>query len=169
MLELDGFHPLADVLAFLEVGGFVLVTISVAIVIMWTLIFERAWYFRRMRREGLPQLDLPQGHQRERVLEHAIQVRYHGMTRRLPLIRALVSVCPLLGLLGTVWGMIEVFEVTALRGGGNVRAIAAGVSTATVTTMAGLVASLSGMLLLAWLDRFVANEHRRDEQQLGEG
>lgn len=62
----------------------------------------------------------------------------------LPLIGALVQVLPLLGLLGTVEGMIQVFTVLASHGSGNIRGMAGGISTALVTTMAGLMTSISG-------------------------
>ena len=164
-----GFQPIAEVLDFLEVGGGVLTVITLAIIAMWSLIFERFWYFWRVRGEELPHAAHLPDHHRDRVLEHALRVRHREMSRRLPMIRALISVCPLLGLLGTVLGMIDVFEVTALTGAGNVRAIASGVSKATITTMAGLVASLSGLFFLAALDRYVWNDRRRMEHQLGLG
>ena len=52
----------------------------------------------------------------------------------------------MLGLLGTVTGMIEVFDVMAISGSGNARGMAGGVSQATLPTMAGMVAALSGMI-----------------------
>jgi biopolymer transport protein ExbB len=67
----------------------------------------------------------------------------------------------MLGLLGTVTGMIEVFDVMALAGSGNSRAMAAGVSKATIPTMAGMVAALSGLILSAQLDRFAGRESGR--------
>jgi biopolymer transport protein ExbB len=63
----------------------------------------------------------------------------------LPMIRAVVALCPLLGLLGTVTGMIQVFEVMAVLGTGNAREMASGVSAATLPTLAGMVLALSGM------------------------
>jgi biopolymer transport protein ExbB len=65
------------------------------------------------------------------------------------------------GLLGTVTGMIEVFDVMALTGSGNTRGMAAGVSKATLPTMAGMVAALSGMLFSIQLDRFSRDEAER--------
>ena len=76
----------------------------------------------------------------------------------IPMIQTLVALCPLLGLMGTVTGMIKVFEVMAVSGSGNVRGMAAGVSQATVPTMAGMVGALSGVLLVTLLSRRAARE-----------
>jgi biopolymer transport protein ExbB len=73
--------------------------------------------------------------------------------RDLSLIQASVALCPLLGLLGTVTGMVGVFEIMAVLGTGNARAMADGVSKATVPTMAGMVAALSGMFVSFWLQK----------------
>ena len=77
-----------------------------------------------------------------------------------------MSLCPLLGLLGTVTGMIEVFDVMALAGSGNSRAMASGVSKATIPTMAGMVAALSGLILSVQLDRFAERESERVSDHL---
>ena len=60
-------------------------------------------------------------------------------------IKTMVALCPLLGLLGTVTGMIEVFNIMAVTGGGDAKSMAGGVQQATIPTMAGMVAALSGV------------------------
>ncbi len=55
------------------------------------------------------------------------------LDRSLPLIKSLIALCPLLGLLGTVTGMIEVFEVMSLRGTGDAPGLAGGVGIARKT------------------------------------
>jgi biopolymer transport protein ExbB len=80
------------------------------------------------------------------------------LRQSLPMIHTLVALCPLLGLLGTVTGMIEVFDVMAIAGNGNPRAMASGVSKATVPTMAGMVAALSGLYFSVRLDRSADGE-----------
>ena len=64
--------------------------------------------------------------------------------------------CPLLGLLGTVLGMIGVFEVIAINGNDDAQAMANGVYRATIPTMAGLVVALTGIFFTVRLNR-VAN------------
>ena len=56
------------------------------------------------------------------------------------------NACAFVGLLGTVTGMIEVLQVMACNGGGDARAMAGGVSKATLPTMAGMVVALSGFV-----------------------
>ena len=85
-------------------------------------------------------------------------------TQYLPMVRVLIALCPLLGLLGTVSGMIQVFDVMALSGNGNPRAMAAGVSRSTVPTMAGMVIAISGLFCLARLDQ----QSRRALQRLSD-
>jgi len=75
-------------------------------------------------------------------------------------IQTLIKVAPMLGLLGTVTGMIEVFDVMA-GGSGNARGMAAGVSKATLPTMAGMVAAISGMVFSVQLRRFANDEAER--------
>ena len=75
------------------------------------------------------------------------------LAKRLSSIRILVKLCPLLGLLGTVTGMIIVFEVMAETGTGNARLMAGGISMATIPTMAGLVLCLVGLSFLTYLEK----------------
>jgi len=78
--------------------------------------------------------------------------------RFLGLIQASVALAPLMGLLGTVTGMVGVFEIMAILGTGNARAMADGVSKATVPTMCGMVAALSGLFISYWLVKKAQNE-----------
>tara|TARA_B100000941_G_scaffold287979_1_gene264086 strand:- start:3280 stop:3792 length:513 start_codon:yes stop_codon:yes gene_type:complete len=66
-------------------------------------------------------------------------------TQKLKILDGLIGLCPMLGLLGTVYGMIEVFEVLAVLGTGNPRAMSTGVAKATIPTMAGMTIALSGL------------------------
>jgi biopolymer transport protein ExbB len=57
--------------------------------------------------------------------------------------------------------MIEVFDVLAIAGSGNARAMASGVSKATIPTMAGMVAALSGLYFSVSMERFARRETDR--------
>jgi len=59
--------------------------------------------------------------------------------------RTLVQMAPLLGLIGTVSGMLEVFDSMALRGSADARTMATGVSHAMLCTMSGLAVSITGL------------------------
>ena len=61
------------------------------------------------------------------------------------MLEGLISMCPMIGLLGTVYGMIEVFEVLSFLGTGNPRAMSSGVAMATIPTMSGMVITLFGL------------------------
>jgi biopolymer transport protein ExbB len=76
------------------------------------------------------------------------------------MITTLIALCPLMGLLGTVTGMIEVFSVLSLTGGGDAKSMAGGVSKATIPTMAGMVAALSGLFVNTYLSRIAEREDR---------
>jgi biopolymer transport protein ExbB len=164
----DAYVAIRD---FMELGGPVLNAIALTILAMWILIVERILYFRtEHRRLFALERDAWEGRQ-ERRSWHAHRVR-EAMVSRLrmaangpiPLIKTLVALCPLLGLMGTVTGMIEVFDVLALSGTGNARSMAAGVSRATIPTMAGMVGALSGVFAATLLAR-AAN---REVERLGE-
>jgi biopolymer transport protein ExbB len=170
MWEIETFAVVRD---FVERGGNVLLVIALVTAVMWTLILERFWYFRAgyWREEKRIQAiwDTRADHaswnsrQIRRVLISDLRAQLNW---GLGTIGTLVALCPMLGLLGTVTGMIEVFDVMA-AGGGNTRGMAAGVSKATLPTMAGMVAAISGMLFHIQLERFAANASERAADHLG--
>jgi biopolymer transport protein ExbB len=155
----DWLQPLQVIRDFLDSGGYVLWAIFGVSILLWALIFERYWFLRREYPALLAQeLELWKRRKdthswyAERIREAMISSMDLRLTRSLLLIRTLVSLCPLLGLLGTVSGMIRVFDVMSVMGTANVRAIASGVSMATIPTMAGLVTALSGFYFSARLN-----------------
>lgn len=160
------------ILRFMEMGGDVLWLIAIITFLMWTLIFERFWFFltehktmvkeATERWEGRSERNSWSAHQvREAIISDATE----RITGSLPIIQTCVALCPLFGLLGTVTGMIAVFDAMATQGG-NARSMAAGVSMATIPTMSGMIASLSGLVGSTWLRRKVEYETELFEDHL---
>jgi biopolymer transport protein ExbB len=165
MPEIEAISSVRD---FLEAGGDVLLVIGATTFAMWSLILERFWYFRVLHPRDAKRVQefwnqredhsSWNAHQIRRLLASQVDQR---LGRGLRMIKTLVAICPLLGLLGTVTGMIEVFDVMALAGSGNARAMAAGVTRATIPTMAGMVAALSGFIISVQIERFARDESAR--------
>lgn len=75
------------------------------------------------------------------------------LDRGLTLIGVLAAVAPLLGLLGTVLGMITTFNTITLFGTGNARAMAGGISQALITTQTGLLIAIPGLYMRNFIQR----------------
>ena len=124
---------------------------------------ERFLYYRN---EPTPPVRTEPRH--DKRLRRALQawhlIRYRRHARRLVwLIRALVGVCPLLGLLGTVAGMVTVFDALAVADGGAARLASASVllADAILPTLAGMTATVPGLVCLWLIQRRIAiGEHR---------
>ncbi len=147
--DLDQFE--AALTGFFNAGGPVLWSLLLVSLVLWTLLLERLWFRwfdfpRRIHRYRL----LPVGGRRR--LERADLLL--DLQGALPLIRTLIALCPLVGLLGTVTGMIHLFDTLALNGTGNPRLMAAGVARATLPTLAGMVVAVSGLLIWNRLARW---------------
>ena len=148
----------------MEAGGQVLYLIAAATFVMWALIFERTWYLNREHRDDVgTALSYWEGRgERNSWMSRMIRQRLISevnsrMSINMGFIKTLISLLPLLGLLGTVTGMVQVFEAMNTSGG-NARTMAAGVSAATIPTMSGMVATLSGVLANTFLASKVASE-----------
>lgn len=140
-------------LDFFELGGPVLLVIMFISIVLWILILERYWFFLKAYPEKRRQI-AEQWQQRRksqsswftlRLREGLISELYMSLQHNLLPIQALIAVLPLLGLLGTVTGMISIFEVLNIFGSGNPRGMAAGISRALLPTTAGLASSLIGL------------------------
>nr|WP_320115812.1 MotA/TolQ/ExbB proton channel family protein [uncultured Desulfuromonas sp.] len=91
----------------------------------------------------------------ESILQEAILKELPRLERALPLLNIMAAIAPLLGLLGTVTGMISTFEIINIYGTGDPRMMSGGISVALVTTMLGLVVAIPIMLLHTFLNRQV--------------
>jgi biopolymer transport protein ExbB len=163
-------------------GGWVMVPMILGSIAMWALILERMRAFARLSaddleapaalavisgapvppgriglrrlvlerfvaaRTGRPAID-------RAVLRHVTERARRQLRGRLPVIAALAGVAPLLGLLGTVLGMIETFQVISVFGTSNARAMAGGISVALITTETGLLIAIPGLFVSGALAR----------------
>lgn len=78
---------------------------------------------------------------KDSIQEAANQV-VHDLERYVGLLGTMANVAPLIGLLGTVFGMIQTFNAIMLQGSGNTAALAGGISVALITTAAGLIVAI---------------------------
>jgi biopolymer transport protein ExbB len=146
-------------------GGPLVDVIFAACLIMWALVIERYLYFSRvlpaqagvMLRQWNARVDRKSWTARQ-VRKAMISRLNAGMSANLPVLRVMVPLCPLLGLLGTVSGMLDVFDSMAARGSADARSMANGVSEAMVCTLSGLAVSISGLYPVYYFQRRVRAE-----------
>ena len=158
---------------FMDMGGNVLWLIAILLFVMWMLIFERVWYFKTTWKsdagkaiETWESRSERQSWSAKQIREKLISQAHMQINLYMPIIKTLVALCPLLGLLGTVTGMIEVFNIMAVTGGGDAKSMAGGVSRATIPTMAGMVAALSGVFANTYLTRVADRQGQFLEENL---
>lgn len=154
-----------DIRNFLYSGGDVLWVILGVAMCLWCLIIERLIFFKQ-NYPALRDSCLEHWNQRDdKNSAYALFIRQElisdvliRLNRGVSVIKVLIALCPLLGLLGTVTGMIHVFDVMAVTGTGNARAMATGVSQATIPTMAGMVIAIAGLYFSKLIEERVSDE-----------
>ena len=172
---------LIDILDYLAGGGVIMIPLGIVSLWMWVLILERIIYFRSLNyasvsfheilgvwggkaapsRKGLragilrsfSQLRTGNATQDKCNLSLLIMRNRPALRRNIAVIGVLAGIAPLLGLLGTVTGMMTTFEVLGGFGNGNVRAMAGGLSEALLTTQTGLIVAIPGMFMAGFLNR----------------
>jgi len=178
---------------YLQQGGWVMIPLGLSSLAMWVLILDRYTRYAEftrgdidspaamavlaghdvasagsgLRRELLNRFMIERSGDTELdrsiLHQHTLALRPR-IRQHLAMIAILAAIAPLLGLLGTVLGMIETFDVIAIFGTGNAKALAGGISVALVTTQAGLLVAIPGMMASgALLRRARRMELRLDE------
>ena len=154
--------PFSLVSDFINLGGTVLIVLFFVAVYMWVLISERIYFYRFILDDFIDSSfssykDLigKDDWVNNKIKDISLADINLKQNKNLNQIKGLVALCPLLGLLGTVTGMIEVFDVMAFTGTGNPRLMAGGISKATLPTMTGLVISITGLFAITFLERFI--------------
>lgn len=147
-----------SVTIFMQRGGPVLTIIAMLLLVKWSLVFERIWYLNTTHKANVKNTLAEWNARSDTKSWSAHQIRTMMISKisldlkgSLPIIEVLVTICPLLGLIGTVTGMIEVFFMLAITGGGDAKSMAGGVSKATIPTMAGMVGAISGIFAANYL------------------
>lgn len=167
---------------YFQPGGGVMILLLAASLWMWGLVFDRVICFWRMDRADISvhqALTLVRGGKpvpsdaricrrivsrflQHRTGDHALDQRLldqHALEQRprirryLPIITVIAATAPLLGLFGTVTGMIATFDVIAIFGTGNAKALSGGISQALVTTQSGLLVGIPGLFMSRLLMR----------------
>ena len=98
---------------------------------------------------------VPERHCLEEILFEKILEAQPRLERFLPFIAVTAAASPLLGLLGTVTGMITTFSQIRISGNSDINSLASGISEALVTTKFGLIAAIPALVLHALLSRRV--------------
>ena len=145
---------------FFNKGGPVLLGVFFLSMFLWALIIERYYFLYKVYPQRLETIVQQWQRRRERSSWYALKIR-DGLLSEISIalkhnlipIQALTGILPLLGLLGTVTGMIAIFEVLNVFGTGNARGMAEGISRALLPTTAGLVTSIIGIYFSADLKK----------------
>ncbi|SDO65924.1 biopolymer transport protein ExbB [Halomonas shengliensis] len=163
-------EPLARLV---DAGGVVLLGIVAVATLLFSLALERVLFFRityrRARRALIRRWAArPDHHSWSALTLREVWTRelIARLRRPLPWLKLLVALCPLLGLLGTVTGMIAVFDSLALSDTGQARAMADGVARATLPTLAGMAVAVVGLLFTTRLEQIIRREDQRLHDRL---
>lgn len=155
----DGVYDLWLIIAR---GGWVMGAIFVAGQAGWLFVVERWWYYLKAggKRGLIAQVNTAvtsartEGQQAmvARARE-ALQQGVPGLSRHLGTIAVIAGAAPLLGLTGTVSGIMQTFRVITLYGAGNPSMMAGGIAQALMVTEAGLVVAFPLLLCHDWLQK----------------
>lgn len=142
-MQLDWHWGIEVLQQFFHAGGPVLYLLAVLSVALITLVLERYWFkwvdYPKLQQSASQASSLAERLHRRCDLQLSLQ-------SSLPVVKNLIALCPLIGLLGTVTGMIQVFDVLNFHGTGNARLMASGVARATLPTLCGMAVALVGLL-----------------------
>ncbi len=154
-----------QILIFVDQGGPVIWGIMAVCFLLWTLIIERYCFIRFFYPSIMKSYLDAWSQRRERSSWRAHKIREAFISQAnaqlslfVSTIKTLIAICPLLGLLGTVTGMVGVFEIIAIQGNSEAQAMASGIFRATIPTMAGLIVALSGLYFSAQLSQMVEDK-----------
>ncbi len=154
------FESIWELLDFLSSGGYVLWGIFFLNIMLWGLVIERHWFYQYIFPVMADQALQTWLKRQEFESWYAKSIKTMmlanlkaKLSTHLSSIHVSVELLPILGLLGTVIGMIETFDVLNLYGTGNARALADSISKALITTLAGLLSAIPGLFVYSLLQQ----------------
>lgn len=141
-----------------EKGGYVLALIFIQFLVLWYFATQKYFYFKNeftkdfeSFKDKVQNIKSENTYFEDERLNNYLSLLKIKMKAHLPTIQLMVMLAPLFGLLGTVTGMVSVFDVMSGAGTGNARAMASGISKATIPTMAGMIGALTGLIFLNYI------------------
>lgn len=146
---LAGFWWFEDLSLLMDRGGHVLWAILVLSTVLWMILLTGA---RRLK-DAEKAWSTATAASRRRMMQAALVRVRRTAAAEAVWARVIVALLPLLGLLGTVTGMIESFETLSAAGGSDPGGLTGGISAALLTTLAGLVTALPGVFAVHRLER----------------
>ena len=146
---------------FFDKGGDILYVIAFIALLFWAIVIHKLLYNQFIFKDDLKNLAnsyslVEKNRYTQNLFISQLTIK---LKSNLPYLKYFLVILPLLGLLGTVIGMIEIFDTIAINGTGEIKAISAGISKAVLTTLSGLSISIFGIL-------FVRNYENSIKKQL---
>ena len=170
-----------DIFAYLKFGGVSIVSLLIVSFLMWILIIERFLFFREIEKKDISTYEamkiMKESSYFERrgilsktlglflekrvgnsaidkkIIEECIMEIKPNINKFLKEIEIFAAVAPLLGLLGTIIGMVATFDAISLSGVCNVKGISNGISKALITTQSGLIVAIPGLFMSVYLSK----------------
>ncbi len=172
---------------YMRSGGIVMIPILTVSFFMWLLILNRILFLRKLyiknisrdlagkliknnqapedKYQGINSLLVREflstrSHDRDLddyILDETVVRLVSSLDTHLATIRVLAGIAPLLGLLGTVTGMMGTFDVITIFGTGSAKAMSGGISVALITTQTGLMVSIPGLYMSGFLTKRANN------------
>ena len=152
-------------------GGWVMYPLLACSILSWAVILERCWHYaipgtQHRRIQALSEAFRRLGHRSLEVRDRALRLEASPFLRQddrgLAVLAAVAALGPLLGLLGTVLGLVELFRSLAAAGvKPALGALVGGIWTALLTTAFGLIIAIPALAAHHTFDKFAENRARR--------
>lgn len=160
-----------EISVFMEKGGYILWLIFFALLALWFFILERYYFFKCIypkiscqQQKKWQNIPNKQTWFAKNIRQKIISETSRDLNKYLSTINTLIVLFPLFGLLGTIVGMIAIFDIMAFTGTGNARLMASGISMAVIPTMSGMVAAISGI----YFNNYFQKQSKKEIQKLQE-